>query len=163
MEGAKLRAIHTPGHTTDHMCFYMEGSGALFTGDSVLGQGTAVFENLTTYLESLKKELDLNPTTLYPGHGPHIQGPEAKNKIQEYISHRQQREDEIVKVMTDMGSESGITPADIVKVIYAKYPKSLWPAAEHGIVLHLNKLKDEGKAKEMDGGKWILTSRQSSL
>jgi endoribonuclease LACTB2 len=158
-----LRAIHTPGHTTDHMCFFMEDSGALFTGDSVLGQGTAVFENLSTYLESLKKELDLNPTTLYPGHGPHLHGPGAKDKIREYISHRQQREDEVVKVMTDMGSESVITAAEIVKVIYAKYPKSLWAAAEHGIVLQLEKLKDEGKAKEMDSGKWILTSRQSSL
>jgi glyoxylase-like metal-dependent hydrolase (beta-lactamase superfamily II) len=145
------------------MVFYMEDSGALFTGDSVLGQGTAVFENLSTYLESLKKELDLNPTTLYPGHGPELRGQEAKDKIQQYISHRQQREDEIIKVMTDMGSEAQITPADIVKVIYAKYPKSLWPAAERGIVLHLDKLRDEGKAKEVGSGKWILCSRQSSL
>jgi endoribonuclease LACTB2 len=163
VEGAKLKAIHTPGHTTDHMVFYMEDSGALFTGDSVLGQGTAVFENLTTYLESLKKELSLNPTTLYPGHGPELRGQEAKAKIQEYISHRQQREDEIIKVMTEMGSEAQFAPGDIVKVIYAKYPKSLWPAAERGIVLHLEKLKDEGKAKEVGNGKWVLLLRQSSL
>jgi glyoxylase-like metal-dependent hydrolase (beta-lactamase superfamily II) len=138
----------------------MEDSNALFTGDSILGQGTAVFENLTTYLSSLKKQLNLKPTTLYPGHGPVIQGKEATEKIQEYISHRQQREDEIAKVMTD--AEGEVAAMDIVKVIYARYPQSLWAAAERGVILHLEKLRDEGKAKE-SGGKWTLISRQSSL
>jgi len=51
---------------------------------------------------------------------------------------------------------------DVVKVIYARYPQSLWPAAERGVVLHLEKLRDEGKAKEIGSGKWILTKTQSS-
>jgi endoribonuclease LACTB2 len=160
VEGAKITALHTPGHTTDHTVFWMEDSNALFTGDSILGQGTAVFENLTTYLSSLKKQLNLKPTTLYPGHGPVIQGKEATEKIQEYINHRQQREDEIIKVMMD--AEGEVTAMDIVKVIYARYPQSLWAAAERGVILHLEKLRDEGKAKE-SGGKWTLISRQSSL
>ena len=160
VEGAKVTALHTPGHTTDHTVFWMEDSNALFTGDSILGQGTAVFGNLTTYISSLKKQLNLKPTMLYPGHGPVVQGKQATEKIQEYINHRQQREDEIVKVMTD--AEGEVTPMDIVKIIYVKYPQSLWPAAERGVILHLEKLRDDGRAQEA-GGKWALVPRQSSL
>jgi endoribonuclease LACTB2 len=162
VEGAKIRAVHTPGHTTDHTVFIVEDTGELFTGDSILGQGTAVFECLSTYISSLKKQLDLGPTILYPGHGPVIRGESAASgKIQEYITHRQQREDEIVKVIAEAAGE--VTTMDIVKVIYAKYPQSLWPAAERGLLLHLNKLKDEGKAREVTGGKWILLPRNSTL
>jgi len=133
----------------------------MFSGDSILGQGTAVFENLTTYIESLKKQLSLKPKTIYPGHGPVIT--DATAKIQQYISHRQQREDEIVQVFRSAGVGKELTPSDIVKVIYAKYPQSLWAAAERGVVLHLEKLRDEGKAKLVAGGKWILVSHQSSM
>jgi len=146
------------------MVFFMEDTGELFTGDSILGQGTAVFESLSIYLSSLKKQLDLNPTTLYPGHGPVIRGAEtARGKIQEYITHRQQREDEIIKVIADNGQDTAISAMDIVKVIYAQYPQSLWPAAERGVLLHLQKLKDEGKANELAKGKWILVPRHSAL
>jgi glyoxylase-like metal-dependent hydrolase (beta-lactamase superfamily II) len=142
----------------------MQDDGGLFTGDSVLGQGTTVFENLTTYLSSLKKQLDLNPATVYPGHGPVIEGKQAsRDKIQEYINHRQQREDQIVQVITERGSDEKVTAADVVKVIYAQYPQSLWPAAERGVLQHLEKLKDEGRAQDIGGGKWILNPRKSSL
>ena len=163
VEGAQVKAIHTPGHTTDHVGFFMEDDdgGIMFSGDSILGQGTAVFENLTTYIESLKKQLSLKPKTIYPGHGPVIV--DATAKIHEYISHRQQREDEIVQVFRNAGVGNELTPGDIVKVIYAKYPRGLWPAAERGVVLHLEKLRDEGKAKPVAGGKWILISQQGSL
>jgi endoribonuclease LACTB2 len=157
VEGGEVRAVFTPGHTTDHTAFYMKDTGALFTGDSILGQGTAVFENLTTYVSSLKKQLNLNPSILYPAHGPVVEA--ASEKIQEYIAHRQQREDEIIKVFKGSGSTTEVTPADIVKVIYAQYPRSLWPAAERGVVLHLEKLRDEGKARTVGDGKWDLTSR----
>lgn len=160
VDGVKLTAVHTPGHTTDHMVFFIEETGELFTGDSILGQGTAVFENLSTYISSLKRQLDLNPKILYPGHGPMISGSNARGKIQEYITHRQQREDEIIKVMTDAGGE--VTAMEIVKVIYARYPQSLWPAAEHSVLLHLNKLKDEGRTKAAED-RWTLVSRQSAL
>ena len=162
VEGAQVQAIHTPGHTTDHVAFLLEGDGILFSGDSILGQGTAVFENLTTYIESLKKQLSFNPKTIFPGHGPIIT--DARGKIQEYISHRQAREDEIVQVFrSEGGAGKELTPSDIVKVIYARYPQSLWPAAERGVVLHLEKLAHEGMAKSVGVGKWMLISQQSSL
>jgi ribonuclease/clavin/mitogillin len=164
VEGATVKAVHTPGHTADHTAFYMETSGGLFTGDSVLGQGTTVFENLTTYLSSLKKQLDLNPATIFPGHGPVITGRQAaRDKIQEYINHREQRENEIIDVIMKRGSDAQVTAEDVVKVIYAKYPQSLWPAAERGVLQHLDKLKDEGRAQNVGGGKWVLTSSKSSL
>ena len=159
VEGGKVRAFHTPGHTTDHIVLYMDDTGILFTGDSILGQGTAVFESLTTYVGSLKKQLNLNPTSLYPAHGPTIDGPEAaRQKIREYIDHRQQREDEIIKVMAD--HDVPVTAMDVVRVVYANYPQSLWLAAEKGVVLHLEKLKDEGKLKEAEHGKWVLIGRR---
>lgn len=163
VEGAQVKAIHAPGHTTDHVAFLLEDGGILFSGDSILGQGTAVFENLTTYIDSLKKQLSFNPKTIFPGHGPVIT--DAGAKIQEYISHRQAREDEIVQVFRNQGGagKEELVPADIVKVIYARYPQSLWPAAERGVVLHLEKLAHEGKAKSVGGGKWVLSSQQSSL
>jgi endoribonuclease LACTB2 len=158
VEGGKVKAIHAPGHTTDHIAFFMDESGIMFTGDSVLGQGTAVFENLTTYLSSLKKQLEFNPKTIFPGHGPVVH--DAKGKIEEYIRHRQQREDEIIKVFKDAGVDAQLAPMDIVKIIYAEYSQSLWLAAERGIGLHLEKLKVEGRAKKVDGGKWMLTIPQ---
>ena len=162
VEGAKVKAIYTPGHTEDHMAFYIENTGELFTGDCILGQGTTVFENLTKYLSSLQTQLNLNPNTIYPGHGPQIQGQVlARNKITEYITHRQQREREIIKVLAE--NDGSVSVDTIVQSIYPMYPQSLWPAAAGGVRLHLRKLKDDGKVAELDDSMWILISRQSSL
>ena len=70
-EGAKLRAFHCPGHTTDHMAFVLEEENAMFTGDNVLGHGTAVFEDLAMYLDSLSRMREQFDGRAYPGHvGP---------------------------------------------------------------------------------------------
>ena len=70
-EGAKLRAFHCPGHTTDHMAFVLEEENAMFTGDNVLGHGTAVFEDLAVYLDSLSRMREQFYGRAYPGHvGP---------------------------------------------------------------------------------------------
>ena len=67
-EGAKLRAFHCPGHTADHMAFILEEENALFTGDNVLGHGTAVFEDLALYLDSLSRMREQFSGRAYPGH-----------------------------------------------------------------------------------------------
>ena len=67
-EGAKLRAFHCPGHTADHMAFVLEEENAMFTGDNVLGHGTAVFEDLTLYLDSLSRMRKQFSGRAYPGH-----------------------------------------------------------------------------------------------
>lgn len=106
--GFEVQALHTPGHTKDHMCFLVTASpedpsevGSLFTADNVLGHGTAVFEDLAAYLSSLQIMHSAIPTdktvVAYPGHGAAI--PNAKGKITEYIEHRHMREQEALNVL----------------------------------------------------------------
>ncbi|KAG0053990.1 hypothetical protein BGZ83_012159 [Gryganskiella cystojenkinii] len=188
-----LVTLHTPGHTSDHCSFYLKEENTLFTADCVLGQGTAVFEDLSAYIKSLERQLTLGspaaPTyKIYPGHGPVIEDGPAK--IREYIKHRLDREKQIVAVLQELHnsavpSSSAIprattppsngtgggrpkTAMEIVAVIYAAYPVSLHPAAEHQVLLHLKKLEKDGKvrrgpAEEISDALWESTVTQASL
>jgi len=165
---SSLVVIHTPGHTTDSICLYLPEDKALFTADSVLGQGTSVFEDLGTYMASLKGLLQFKEqpskefVRIYPGHGPVVEdGPKL---IAEYIRHRTEREDQILAVLSSAGpTGTGWTTMEIVAKIYASYPQNLWLPAARGIHLHLKKLQDEGRLKQIDGegldARWTLGSK----
>lgn len=158
-EGATLRAFHCPGHTEDHMALILEEEDAMFTADNVLGQGTAVFEDLAKYMASLSAMSKQFKGRAYPGHGPVIEDGPAK--ILEYIKHRKQREKQVLDVLAQ-DKEGGWTSMDIVKVIYKDYPENLWEPARSGILKILDKLEQDGKVvHNEDKDTWSLSGKSS--
>ncbi|KAF2827460.1 Metallo-hydrolase/oxidoreductase [Ophiobolus disseminans] len=158
-EGATLRAFYCPGHTTDHMALILQEEDAMFTADNVLGQGTAVFEDLSAYMKSLDAMSKQFRGRAYPGHGPVIEDGPAK--ILEYIKHRKQREKQVLDVLAQ-DKAGGWTSMDIVKVIYKDYPENLWEPAERGVLQILEKLQKEGKVTFSKEKKtWALSGKSS--
>jgi glyoxylase-like metal-dependent hydrolase (beta-lactamase superfamily II) len=143
IEGATLRAVHTPGHCVDHLCFVLEEEQALFSGDNVLGVGTTVIPpeggDLGDYLRSLERLLREAPRTIYPAHGPRILDGVAK--LREYIEHRLEREQQILAALRDGLSRI----PEMVERIYAAYPKALHAPAGASVAAHLLKLEREGR------------------
>lgn len=143
------------------MAFILEEENAMFTGDNVLGHGTAVFEDLATYLQSLEQMRQQFSGRAYPGHGDVIE--DGKAKIDEYIAHRRQREKEVLNVLAEAGAE-GKTPMEIVKIVYRGYPENLFEAAAKGVLQILQKLRGEGKVRcKEDGERWLLVDGKAAL
>ena len=142
--GTVLRAVHTPGHTPDHVVFFAPDTRALFTGDAVLGRGTSVIDppegDLGAYLRSLDAMIALHPRTLYPGHGPAAWS--AVEKLEEYRAHREERERQVLEALAD----GPRTPEEIVATVYADYPSELTALAARSVLAHLLKLEREGRA-----------------
>ncbi|XP_035738349.1 beta-lactamase-like protein 2 homolog isoform X1 [Vespa mandarinia] len=154
VEGTKIQVKHTPGHTTDHVCLLLKDEHSLFSGDCILGEGTAVFEDLHDYMISLQKILDIKPSVIYPGHGPIIKDPVPR--IEYYIQHRKQREEQILNVLKENSNSSFMSEMDIVQIIYKDTPKNLWPAAAHNVMHHLQKLLKETKVVGKEG-EWKIS------
>lgn len=95
--GASIRAVFTPGHAGDHMCFALEEENSLFTGDNVLGHGATVIEDLGQYTQSLQTMLSQNCNTGYPGHGAMIQT--LSLKLQQEIRRQQRREQQVLHAL----------------------------------------------------------------
>jgi len=146
VEGATLRAVHTPGHAEDHLCFVLEEERAIFSGDNVLGVGTTVIPaqggDLGLYLRSLERLQAERPGAIYPAHGPRIA--DGMAKLREYVAHRLEREREILAGLAD-GLDR--VPA-LVRRIYAAYPEALHAAASGSVVSHLRKLLREGRVAQ---------------
>ncbi len=155
----EVRVVATPGHTGDHATFLVATEGALFTGDAVLGRGTSFIDppegDLVQYLRSLRRMLDLAPRTIYPGHGPVVL--HARAKIEEYLAHRAEREEQVLAALADGRRTIG----EMVEVIYAGYPADVLPLAARSVLAHLGKLEAEGRVERRgkgDGATYAVTT-----
>ena len=151
--GWRVRVLHTPGHTRGHLCFYEENSGAILTGDLIAGVGTVVIDppegNMVQYYASLNRLLELpRLTSLLPAHGPAIGS--ARDKIEEYIQHRNLRETMILEAMR---AGAGTAP-EIVEAAYTDVSPAMYGLAERSTVAHLEKLVDEGRVSRDNGDRY---------
>ena len=135
-EDATLRVLYTPGHASDHASFCLEEESSLFSGDCILGETTAIVENLKQYLTSLELYKSLSPPVrrIFPGHGPVIEN--ALEKIDSYISHRLTREDQILKTLSNEGKRK----EEILDEVYIGLDEMMKPLALNNIQVHLQKL-----------------------
>jgi glyoxylase-like metal-dependent hydrolase (beta-lactamase superfamily II) len=145
-DGVTLVALHTPGHASDHLCYYLPQEKAVFTGDVVLGGSTTVIPaedgDLLDYLRSLKRLQSLDVQTIYPAHGPVIE--DAQAKLAEYVEHRLLRERQILDALGD-----GLTTIPVmVERIYKDVPTNLHPVAAQSVASHLKKLAREHRVRE---------------
>jgi glyoxylase-like metal-dependent hydrolase (beta-lactamase superfamily II) len=149
--GLLLDVVPTPGHTADHVAFRLP-SGAVLVGDHVLGRGTSVVTHpegdVVAYLESLRRVHALGPRALYCGHGPELtEDPTAV--LDFYLAHRAWREQQLLAAL----DEGAGTVDELVAVVYAAVPQSLWPAAAQSTRATLAKLTAEGRVRPRpDGG-----------
>lgn len=138
----KLTALHTPGHSADHLCFFIAEDGALFTGDLVLGRGSSMVTypegDVAAYLRSLDRLARLQPRILFPGHWDPVT--DAMGKIAEYKQHRLERE---AQVLAEVTRGPG-TAAELTRRVYGDLDDRLMVAAEMTLRAHLRKLVDDG-------------------
>ena len=141
--GAVLRALFTPGHEDDHVCYYLAADRVLFSGDNILGNSSSSVRNLKQYMSSLALMAKQRPEIICPGHGQVI--PNGKARIQWYIRHRQEREEQLLHAL-----QIGVQTVD--QAVTAVYPgnlrKNLRSSAARNMRTHLDKLKEEGRVVE---------------
>ena len=144
-----LRTIHTPGHASNHLCYLLEGSGMLFSGDHVMQGSTVVIGppdgNMQLYLQSLAR-LQREPVTrIAPGHGTVIE--DAQSEVARLIAHRLQRE---AKVVERLGRAGRATIDVLVASVYDDVDPRLHPVAKGSLLAHLLKLEADGRAARDD-------------
>ncbi|MBM3569567.1 MAG: MBL fold metallo-hydrolase [Alphaproteobacteria bacterium] len=151
--GWTLRAVATPGHTSNHLCFALPEDRALLTGDHVMGWSTTIVSppdgDMRAYMDSLAKVLAREERVLIPTHGPPVTDP--KPYVRALIAHRREREDEILGAIAD---GLGQIPAMVAR-IYAQIDKRLHSAAARSVLAHLVKLEAEGRVRRR-GEDWSL-------
>ena len=148
-DGWTLEAIHTPGHTSNHLCFAWRETGFLFPGDHVMGWSTSVVSppdgDMGDYIASLEKLLARDETTYWPTHGAPITDP--KRHVAAFIAHRQERAEAVLACL-DAGHE---TLAAMVPEIYQGLDQRLFPAAARSTFATLIHLTEQGRVAAPDG------------
>lgn len=138
-----LRAIHTPGHTSNHLCFALTEENTLFSGDHIMGWSTSVVSppdgDMGDYLASLQRILDKDFDIVRPTHGPAIT--DVRPFVQAYIDHRMAREAQIIDAIRSGLTETGPIVAELYKAIDTR----LHPAAAHSVLSHLIHMRKTGR------------------
>ena len=151
--GWRLTAVATPGHTSNHLCFALEESGALFTGDHVMGWSTTVVAppdgDMADYMASLEKLYARADRVYYPAHGPTVARP--KQLVRGMIGLRRQRERQIVRLL----GKRAQTVAELVPQMYKGVDERLWPAAGQSVKAHLLDLERRGMVAR-SGERWTI-------
>jgi len=168
-----LETVYLPGHTDDSIGFILHEDNALVTGDCILGCGTTIFDNLSEYMDSLKtihniiiannhlcgdcnSKNNQGIHTIYPGHGPVIKH-NAVNKVEEYINHRVDREDEIMFILKQYKkNDRYLTSFEIVTSIYGPLNIIMKASAQYGILQHLDKLRNDKKIEFLSPDLWRI-------
>lgn len=148
--GLTLRAVHTPGHTAGHNCYWIPETGTLFTGDNVLGLGTSAIAppphgNMDQYLASLLRMRELQAGLFAPGHGPTVTATDAK--IQELLDHRAVRDRQIL----DLVERGYTTDRQIRRYLYPELDRGLRRAAAGQVRAHLARLVGRGEVTVTEG------------
>lgn len=142
--GWTVEALHTPGHTSNHVCYALKEENTLFAGDHVMAWSTSVISppdgHMGDYLRELARIRDRDFDLLWPTHGPAVREP--RQFIQAYIDHRMERERQILEQMA-AGQD---TIRAMVEVMYADIDKRLHPAAAHSVLSHMIHLVETGRA-----------------
>ncbi len=153
--GWTLTAVHTPGHTSNHLCYALAEEKALFTGDHVMGWSTSVVSppdgDMAAYMASLRLLMDRDDTIYYPTHGAPVTEPQRLARG--LLAHRKQREGQITRLLTEEGPQ---TIPQMVRIMYAMINKSLHGAAGRSVLAHLIDMKARGLVADDGNGLWTL-------
>ena len=154
---ASLRALFTPGHEVDHVCYYLKEDSVLFTGDTILGASSSTVQDLFSYMNSLDLLTRYKHNTICPAHGPVVPPPRGARLVRWYINHRQEREQQVLVALA-----KGLSDAkDIARDIYPRnLRRGLRHAAERNVKTHLDKLIKEGRVAESPSSVRLVAQRQ---
>ncbi len=143
--GVTLRALHTPGHEVDHVCYHLPEDGVMFTGDTVLGASSTSVGDLSAYMESLQRLIEIEHETVCPAHGPVVPPPKGSGLIRWQYDHRARRETQVLDAL----KEGHTTAESITDSIYPRDLKTgLKRSAQRNVTTHLAKLKGDGVVEE---------------
>jgi glyoxylase-like metal-dependent hydrolase (beta-lactamase superfamily II) len=150
VDGLSLRAVRTPGHASNHVCFLLERTGMLFSGDHIVQGSTVVISppdgNMHAYLASLRRLASLNASVLAPGHGYLLGHPQAE--AERLIQHRLGREDKVREALRAAGGSARLET--LLPLVYNDVPDVLHPIAVHSLKAHLDKLVEDGEVSSAE-------------
>jgi glyoxylase-like metal-dependent hydrolase (beta-lactamase superfamily II)/8-oxo-dGTP pyrophosphatase MutT (NUDIX family) len=156
--GLSFKVIHTPGHASNHLCYLLEQTKMLFTGDHVMQGSTVVINppdgDMRAYLASLELLLREDVAVLAPGHGYLIGEPH--HEVRRLVQHRLKREGKVRDAIARLGEP---TLEEMLPLVYDDVPARLHTWAARSLTAHLHKLVADGAARARDGRYTLVQSK----